>query len=113
MFRLTYLYKEKARASLVSSAETVARMCSVKCMLLKILQNSRENTCARVFFNKVADVRRLPMSQQQRDQSIHKTDGIKFIKLTSNLFQLKKCISISISSIAYQFAQLIILIRSK
>ena len=49
MFRLTYLHKEKARASLVSSAETVARMCSVKCMLLKISQNSRENTCVSLF----------------------------------------------------------------
>ena len=90
MFRFTYLYKEKARASLVSSAETVARMCSVKCMLLKISQNSRENTCARVFFNKVADVRRLPMSQQQRDQSIHKTDGVEGIIKDKQPFPVKE-----------------------
>ena len=90
MFRFTYLYKEKARASLVSSAETVARMCSVKCMLLKISQNSRENTCARVFFNKVADVRRLPLSQQQRDQSIHKTDGVEGIIKDKQPFPVKE-----------------------
>ena len=90
MFRFTYLYKEKARASLVSSAETVTRMCSVKCMLLKISQNSRENTCARVFFNKVADVRRLPMSQQQRDQSIHKTDGVEGIIKDKQPFPVKE-----------------------
>ena len=90
MFRFTYLYKEKARASLVSSAETVARMCSVKCMLLKISQNSRENTCARVFFNKVADVRRLPMSQQQRDQSIHKTVGVEGIIKDKQPFPVKE-----------------------
>ena len=90
MFRFTYLYKEKARASLVSSAETVARMCSVKCILLKISQNSRENTCARVFFNKVADVRRLPMSQQQRDQSIHKTDGVEGIIKDKQPFPVKE-----------------------
>ena len=90
MFRFTCLYKEKARASLVSSAETVARMCSVKCMLLKISQNSRENTCARVFFNKVADVRRLPMSQQQRDQSIHKTDGVEGIIKDKQPFPVKE-----------------------
>ena len=93
MFRFTYLYKEKARASLVSSAETVARMCSVKCMLLKISQNSRENTwntCARVFFNKVADVRRLPLSQQQRDQSIHKTDGVEGVIKDKQPFPVKE-----------------------
>ena len=30
--------------------EAVSRMCSVKKVFLKILQNSQENTCARVSF---------------------------------------------------------------
>ena len=34
--------------------EAVARRGSVKKVFLEILQNSQENTCARVFFNKVA-----------------------------------------------------------
>ena len=38
--------------------EAVVRMCSVKKVILKISQNSQENTCARVsFFNKVASLR--------------------------------------------------------
>ena len=32
-------------------AEAVAQMCSVKKVLLEILQNSQESTCARIFFN--------------------------------------------------------------
>ena len=37
--------------------EAVTRRCSVKTVLLEILQNSQENTCVRVsFFNKVASV---------------------------------------------------------
>ena len=34
--------------------------CSVKKGFLKILQNSQGNTCARVFFNRVADHRCFP-----------------------------------------------------
>ena len=39
-------------------SEAVARRCSVKKVFLKMLQNSQENTCARVcFLNKVASFR--------------------------------------------------------
>ena len=41
-------------------SEAVVRRCSVKNVVLKILQNSQENTCARVFFNKVAGLRPQP-----------------------------------------------------
>ena len=34
--------------TLISNAEAVAQRCSVKKVFLEILQNSRENTCARV-----------------------------------------------------------------
>ena len=37
--------------------EAVAQICFVKKMFLEILENSQENTCARVFFNKVAGPR--------------------------------------------------------
>ena len=35
-------------------SEAVARWCSVKKVFLEISQNLQENTCVRVFFNKVA-----------------------------------------------------------
>ena len=34
-------------------SEAVARRCSIEKIFLKISQNSQENTCAIVFFNKV------------------------------------------------------------
>ena len=37
--------------------EAVGQRCSVKKVLLEISKNSQENTCARVFFNKVAGLR--------------------------------------------------------
>ena len=37
--------------------EAVVQRCSVKKVFLEISQNSQENTCARVFFNKVAGLR--------------------------------------------------------
>ena len=37
----------------LTSSEVVVQRRSVKKMLLKISQNSQENTCARVFFNKL------------------------------------------------------------
>ena len=37
--------------------EAVARMCCIKKVFVKILQNSQENTCTRAFFNKVAGLR--------------------------------------------------------
>ena len=38
-------------------SEAVARWCSVKKVFLEISQNLQENTCVRVFFNKVAGLR--------------------------------------------------------
>ena len=37
-------------ASEILNSKTVAQMCSVKEVFLKLLQNSQENTCARVSF---------------------------------------------------------------
>ena len=47
------------------SPEAVARVCSVKKVLLEISQNSRENTCARVFFNKVAGLSPASLSKKR------------------------------------------------
>ena len=38
---------------IVKEPERVAQTCSVEKLFLEIFQNSQENTCARVFFNKV------------------------------------------------------------
>ena len=38
----------------IVATEAVVRRCSVNEVFLEISQNSQENTCARVFFNKVA-----------------------------------------------------------
>ena len=45
-----YPFKNKVSKALV-------QRCSVKKIFLKLLQNSMENTCARVFFNKVTGLR--------------------------------------------------------
>ena len=39
---------------IIEFPEVVVRSCSSKQVSLKILQNSQKNTCARVFFNKIA-----------------------------------------------------------
>ena len=41
----------------VTNSEAVVQRCSVKKLFLEISHNSQENTCARVFFNKVAALR--------------------------------------------------------
>ena len=42
---------------LILTSEAVAWRCSIKKVLLEISQNSQENTCASVFFNKVEGLR--------------------------------------------------------
>ena len=37
--------------------EAIVQRCSVKKVFLKISENSQKNTCASLFFNKVADLR--------------------------------------------------------
>ena len=39
---------------MLKTTEAVVRRCSVNKVFLEVLQNSQENPCARVFFNKVA-----------------------------------------------------------
>ena len=42
---------------LIIDTETVTWRCFMKKVLLKLLQNSQENNCVEVFFNKVAVLR--------------------------------------------------------
>ena len=41
---------------IIIHTETIAQWCSVKKLFLEILQNSQENTCARVSFSKKLQV---------------------------------------------------------
>ena len=59
--KLTFSKKKKKIEEITSfeqqkgtRSEAVAQRCSVKKVFLEMSQNSQENTCARVFFNKVA-----------------------------------------------------------
>ena len=54
-FLSTLLQTKKVNLLWKELVEAVARRCSVKKVFLEILQNSQENTCASLFFNKVAD----------------------------------------------------------
>ena len=44
--------EEDLRTAVSEKTEAVVRRCSVKKVFLEILQNSQENTCARVFIKK-------------------------------------------------------------
>ena len=59
--------------------------CSVKKVLLEMLQNSQENTCARVsFFNKVAGLRHVTLSKKRL---WHRCSPVNFAKfLTTPYF---------------------------
>ena len=45
-----FIFQENETYNLRSGIEAVVQMCSVKKVILKILQNSQENNCARVSF---------------------------------------------------------------
>ena len=45
--------------------KVVIRRCSVKKVLLEISQNSQENTCASVFFNKGAGLRPVTLFEKE------------------------------------------------
>ena len=56
-FVLDGIYWARAKDGKWHGKEAVAQRCSLKNVFLEISRNSRENTCARVFFNKVAGLR--------------------------------------------------------
>ena len=58
-------FKNSQMLLVTVSPEAVARVCSVKKVFLEISQNSRENTCARVFFNKVAGLSPASLSKKK------------------------------------------------
>ena len=51
------VYQDLHLITVFTALEAVVRRCSVRKMFLEILQNSQENTCARVFLNKVVGLR--------------------------------------------------------
>ena len=62
------------------SPEAVARLCSVKKAFLEISQNSRENTCARVFFNKVAGLSPANLSKKRLWHGRFPVNFAKFLR---------------------------------
>ena len=67
------------------TAEAVARRCSVKKVFIEILQNSRENTCSRVFFfNKVAGLR--PCNFIIKKETLAQVFSSEFCEISKNTF---------------------------
>ena len=62
---------------------TSSRRCSVKKVFLKMSQNSRENTCWSLFFNKVADLK--PATLLQRDSNT-RCSSLNFAKFLETPF---------------------------
>ena len=67
--------------------EAVVRRCSVKKVFLKISQNSQENTCARVFFNKGAGLRPATLFKKGLWHRCFSVNFAKFLKETRNSFK--------------------------
>ena len=62
--------------------------CSIKMMFLKISQNSQENTCARVFFNKVEGFRPATLLKKRL---WHRCLLANFAKILKTLFLQSSC----------------------
>ena len=63
-------------------SEEVVHRCSVKMLLLKISQSSKENVCARVFFNETAGV---PTTSLKK-RLWHRRFPVNFAKFFKNTF---------------------------
>ena len=62
-------------------AEAVVRKCSVKKVLLEISPDSQENTCVKVFFNKVADLRPATLSKKRLWHRCFPVNFAKFLRI--------------------------------
>ena len=63
------------------STKAFVQRCSVKKVFMKILQNSQENTCARIFFlNKVTDLRPATLLKERLWRSSFPVSFAKFIR---------------------------------
>ena len=68
----------------IGDPEAVAQRCSVKKVFLKILINSQESTCARVFFfDKVASLRPVTLLKKE---TLAQVFSCEFIKIFKNTF---------------------------
>ena len=63
-------------------AETVTQRCCVKKVFLDISQNSLENTCQNLFFNKVADLRPVTLLKKTLAQVF----SCEFCEISKNTF---------------------------
>ena len=68
------------RIALISFSEAVAKSCSVKKVFLEILQTSQENTCARVFFNKVAGLGPVTLLKKRLWHRCIPVNMVKFLR---------------------------------
>ena len=67
--------------------EAVARRCSVKKVFLKVTQNSKENTCARVFFfDKVASLRPATLLKKE---TLAQVFSCEFCQISKNTFSYR------------------------
>ena len=70
-----------------TNPEAVAWMCSVIKMFLNILQNSQENTCISLFFNKVAG-RRPQACKFIKKETLAEMFSCQFCEISKNTFFL-------------------------
>ena len=61
-------------------SETVVRRCSVKKVLLEMSQNSQGNTCASLFFNKVADLKSATLLKKRLWDRCFPVNFAKFLR---------------------------------
>ena len=73
MFLSTYIYLGKR-------SEAVVQMCSIKKVLLEILQNSQGNTCVSLCFNNVAGLRSATLSKKRLWQWCFHVNFTKFLR---------------------------------
>ena len=66
-------------------AETVTQRCCVKKVFLDISQNSLENTCQNLFFNKVADLRPVTLLKKTLAQVF----SCEFCEISKNAFSYR------------------------
>ena len=67
-------------------AEAVARVCSVKKVFLKVSQYAQENTCAGVFFNKVADIQLATLSKRDSNTDFSQCILVQNFKTRSSKY---------------------------
>ena len=78
LVRIYYYHSFTLMTSLMK--EAVVRRCSVKKVFLQVSQNSQENTCARVSFNKVAGLSPATLLKKRLWHRCFPVDFVKFLR---------------------------------